>query len=90
MFLSGVAMAEPITWQNIPSGGSSSFGQPSSYGGSNPYKYESRSRTKYKYDLTKPEDKMRYDLDPAAKIKDGINPMVGIDQGLGQYGGGSE
>ena len=54
------------------------------------YKYESHTGTKYEYDLSDPSDSVKYDVDPAAQVMDDINPMVDIDRGMGQYGGGSE
>ena len=50
--------------------------------------YESMTGNKYQYDLSRPTDRLLYDVDPAAKIRDDINPMIEIDRGLGQYGGG--
>lgn len=54
------------------------------------YPYESHTGTRYKYDLNDPSNKIMYEVDPAAQIKDSVNPMVDIDRGLGQFGGGSE
>ena len=54
------------------------------------YPYESNTGTRYKYDLSNPADKIMYDVDPAAQVLDSVNPMVDIDRGMGQYGGGSE
>ncbi len=54
------------------------------------YKYESSSGTKYKYDLSNPSDRLLYEVDPAAQLMDEINPMVDIDRGLDQYGGGAK
>ena len=54
------------------------------------YPYESYTGTRYKYDLNDPSDKIMYGVDPAAQIRDDVNPMVDIDRGLGQFGGGSE
>jgi hypothetical protein len=54
------------------------------------YPYESSSGTRYKYDLSKPGDQLRYEVDPGAQIRDSVNPRVEIDRGLEQYGGGSE
>ncbi len=58
------------------------------------YKYEGSSGTRYKYDLSKPGDKLKYELDIGAQIKDDIympiKPGVEIDRGLNQYGGGVE
>jgi len=54
------------------------------------YPYKSSSGTRYKYDLSKPSDRIKYEVDPAAQIRDSINPRVKIDRDLGQHGGGSE
>ena len=69
------------------------------YGYSNPYsnnnddaKYEGTSGTKYKYDLSDPSDKIEYSTDVEAQMNDRlnapINPGVGLDRSMGQYGGG--
>ena len=56
------------------------------------YKYKGASGTKYKYDLSKPSDRIKYSVDPDAKLNDEIympiTPGVEIDRGLHQYGGG--
>lgn len=54
------------------------------------YGYESNAGTRYKYDLSNHGDRVMYDTDPAAQIMDEVNPMVDIDRGMGQYGGGSD
>lgn len=54
------------------------------------YPYESMTGTRYKYDLSKPTDRIMYGVDPAAQIKDSVNPMINIDRGLHQFGGGSK
>lgn len=54
------------------------------------YPYESITGTRYKYDLSNPSDRIRYEVDPAAQLRDSINPRVDIDRGLGQYGGGAK
>ena len=54
------------------------------------YPYESNTGTRYKYDLSKPGDRIKYEVDPGAQINDSINPNVEIDRELGQYGGGAE
>ena len=46
--------------------------------------------TRYKYDLSKPNDRLRYEVDTSTQIQYSINPRVGIDRDLGQFGGGSE
>jgi hypothetical protein len=54
------------------------------------YPYESTSGTRYKYDLSKPSDQIKYEVDPAAQLRDSINPRVEMDRDLWQYGGGAE
>lgn len=54
------------------------------------YPYESMTGTRYKYDLSNPSDRIRYEVDPVAQVRDSVNPRIDIDKGLGQYGGGSE
>lgn len=52
--------------------------------------YESTSGTKYQYDLSNPTDKLSYDTDLDAKMRDSlnINLNVELDRALGQFGGG--
>ena len=54
--------------------------------------YESSTGNKYQYDLSNPADKIRYNVDPVAKIHDKIikpiTPSTKIDDDLGQHGGG--
>lgn len=57
----------------------------------NDYKYQGYSGTKYKYDLSKPMDKMKYDMDFNAQMTDELKdykPGVQMDREMGQYGGG--
>ena len=56
------------------------------------YRYEGFSGTKYQYGLSDPSDRLDYQLDLDAQMRDRINPNPGIqlDRGLGQYGGGAE
>jgi hypothetical protein len=56
--------------------------------GSTDQVYRGSSGALYKYDLGNPFDQVRYSADPLAQLKDGVDPRVGIDRGLGQYGGG--
>jgi len=70
------------------------------YGYNNPYSnhndndsnYEGSSGTKYKYDLSDPSDRIDYSTDVDAQMNDKlnapINPGVGLDRSMGQYGGG--
>lgn len=52
--------------------------------------YESIFGRKYQYDLSKPIDRLRYSIDPSAKIRDDIDvsPYKNIEQDMGQFGGG--
>lgn len=53
--------------------------------------YQGYSGTRYKYDLSNPMDKVQYDIDVNAQMKDKLNdwkPGVQLDRGMGQYGGG--
>ena len=54
--------------------------------------YQGSSGALYRYDLSSPSDQLRYSVDPQAQLRDSINvdPRVGIDRSLGQYGGGVE
>lgn len=54
------------------------------------YPYRGASGTQYQYDLSKPSDQIRYGVDPAAQLRDGISvdPGRAIDRGIGQQGGG--
>ena len=70
------------------------------YGYSNSYsnsdnddaRYEGMSGVKYKYDLSNPIDRVNYSVDIEAQMNDKlnapINPGVGLDRSIGQYGGG--
>jgi hypothetical protein len=55
-----------------------------------PSGYSSSFGNKYKYDLNRPLDRLRYNIDPKAKLRDrlDINPQRRIEQNTGQYGGG--
>ena len=50
--------------------------------------YESSSGNKYKYDLSDPSDRLDYSVDPGGRRDDRINPSVGLDRSMGEYGGG--
>lgn len=56
------------------------------------YKYKSTTGNRYKYDLSKPGDQIKYELDLDAQMKDSlripVNPSVEIDRDIGQHGGG--
>ncbi len=56
------------------------------------YRYEGLSGTRYQYDLSDPCDRLEYQLDLDAQMRDRINPNPGIqlDRELDQYGGGAE
>src|SRR5450756_1870865 len=48
------------------------------------YPYRGSSGTQYQYDLSKPSDQVRYGVDPAGQLRDGISvdPRREIDQSL--------
>ncbi len=50
-------------------------------------KYESSFGNKYQYDLSNPSDRIKYEIDPAAQLRDrlDVNPARKLDRGLGQY-----
>jgi len=52
--------------------------------------YESSFGNRYEYDLSKPGDRIRYEVDPAAQIRDSVdvNPVREVEQSIGQHGGG--
>ncbi len=56
------------------------------------YGYEGISGNRYKYDLSKPGDRLRYENDPSAKLRDETfkptNAGALMDEAMGQYGGG--
>lgn len=87
VFAGGATIAEPITWNNHSG---SAFGSRNSVEPENQFKYKGYTGTQYKYDLNNPVDRVRYDTDPVGKLMDDTNPLVNIDRGLGQYGGGSK
>ncbi|MCW5766514.1 MAG: hypothetical protein KIT68_11130 [Phycisphaeraceae bacterium] len=55
-------------------------------------RYRGYSGTQYKYDLSKPVDRIMYSVDPNAQIMDSIlkptQPGVALDASMGQRGGG--
>ena len=50
--------------------------------------YESSSGNKYKYDLSDPSDRLDYSVDIGAQLDDSVDPSVGMDRDMGEYGGG--
>lgn len=60
------------------------------YNNSEEYKYQGSSGAKYKYDLSKPMDKLNYETDSMQQMKDSYNPdaRIQMDRDMGQYGGG--
>jgi hypothetical protein len=55
-----------------------------------PSGYRSSFGNTYKYDLNRPLDRLHYNIDPKAKLRDriDINPQRRIERNTGQYGGG--
>lgn len=83
--ISGSALAESIDWQPVSSGGN---GHDQSNSDSGKSSYESSSGNQYQYNLNKPTDRIRYEYDPSAQIRDRYNPQADIDRSQGQFGGG--
>ena len=56
------------------------------------YRYKGSSGMQYQYDLSRPGDRIKYNLDIGAKMRDRINPdpRINIDRGMGQFGGGAK
>jgi len=54
------------------------------------YPYKSYSGQRYQYDLSRPGDRLRYQVDPGAQLNDRLftPPTVKMDRNMGQYGGG--
>lgn len=54
--------------------------------------YRGQSGTSYQYDLSDPAQRLRYETDPVAQLRDSVSvdPRRGLDQSIGQYGGGIE
>ena len=52
--------------------------------------YKGSSGARYQYDLSNPIDKMNYDMDYGAQIRDqiNVNPSRSLDRQMNQYGGG--
>lgn len=52
--------------------------------------YKSRFGNTYEYDLSRPSDQIKYQVDPAAQIRDqlDIDPTRQLERDLGQYGAG--
>lgn len=56
------------------------------------YRYQAPSGMQYQYDLSQPQDQVRYAVDPSAQIRDSINvdPRRELDRDLGLMGGGAK
>lgn len=52
--------------------------------------YTSSTGNKYQYDMSRPVDRIKYDIDIKAQMRDelSISPTREIDRDLGQYGAG--
>ena len=66
------------TYSNPYSNPYDSYGNPQ-------YRYKGSSGLRYRYDLSKPGDRIRYQLDIDAQIRDSINPdpRIDLDRELG-------
>lgn len=79
--------AQSIGWQPVTSGGSSASAIKER--GSN-QGYQGSSGARYQYDLSKPTDQLRYEIDPGAQLRDqiSVDPGRDLDRSIGQHGGG--
>lgn len=52
--------------------------------------YESSFGNRYEYDLSDPGDRIMYEVDPDAQLRDSldVNPERDLERSLGEYGGG--
>ena len=52
--------------------------------------YTSSFGNRYEYDLSNPSDRISYDVDVSAQMRDrlDVNPTRDLERGMGQYGGG--
>lgn len=81
ILFSGVTFAQVSwDWQN-PNGPQPGF-ESQTYRGS--------SGAQYQYDLSKPRDQVRYEIDPRAQLRDqiSVDPRRDLDRSLDQFGGG--
>lgn len=84
--LFSISHADPIRWEPVTSG-MQPAPMPEGY---NQQGYQGASGTKYQYDLNNPGDRIRYEVDPGAQLRDQIvvDPRRDIDRSVGQHGGG--
>ncbi|MDD2740652.1 MAG: hypothetical protein PHV02_00125 [Rhodocyclaceae bacterium] len=77
--------AEPIKWVPVTTG-TPSAPMPGGYNQG----HQGASGAKYQYDLNNPGDRIRYEVDPAAQLRDqiAVDPRRDIDKSIGQQGGG--
>jgi len=52
--------------------------------------FESSFGNRYEYDLSDPSDRVMYEVDPAAQLRDStdVNPVRELERDLGEHGGG--
>jgi hypothetical protein len=81
--LNGTSKASRYT-PSIPTYNSNAYSSNTSNG------YTGSFGRKYQYDLSNPSDRVQYNADPAAKLRDRIDPgpFKGLEQNTGQSGGG--
>lgn len=67
-----------------------SYGYDRSYDSDQDKGYESSFGNRYEYDLSDPSDRIMYDVDPNAQLRDSIdvNPVRDVERSIGEYGGG--
>ena len=81
ILFSGVTFAQVSwDWRN-PNGPQPGFDNPT---------YRGSSGAQYQYDLSKPRDQARYEIDPRAQLRDelSVDPRRDLDRDFGQRGAG--
>lgn len=66
------------------------YGYDSQYDRDQKKGYESSFGNRYEYDLSDPSDRVLYEADPSAKLRDryDVNPVRNLERNVGEYGGG--
>jgi hypothetical protein len=93
--LSGVAIGL-ASYNHNPSFTPYNYVKPISYKPLPPFatddRYKSSFGNTYKYDLSNPSDQIMYSVDPSAQLMDSlykpITPSVGLEESIGEHGGG--
>lgn len=52
------------------------------FGAADAYPYRSPAGHAYRYDLSRPADRVRYEADPVARLRDSVDPIGEIDRAV--------